>query len=128
MPDKKFTPQIKNVSPNVRIVTLGTGMEPGHNIEIHEKVGNEWKKHWGTNEMSNDMASTEIKEKARALAKKREDENKEKQPILSFRKEQAEHGYLTASERQKLIDRGEYKGYLKKGGKVSSRSRKSLSW
>jgi hypothetical protein len=113
-------PVIKEISPYVRIVRKGTGMEPGHNVEIHEKVGNEWKKHWGTNEMSNNMASTEIKQKSMALAKKREDETKKKPPILSFRKEMEEHGYLTVPERQKLIDKGEYRGYLKKGGKVST--------
>jgi len=123
-------PIIKEVSPHVRIVKTGSGMKPGDNLEIHEKVGDDWKKHWGTNEMSNDMASTEIREKAEALAKKRAQEKTKKMPVQSFEKEKAEHGYLSAPQRQKLIESGEYKGYMKKGGKVSTRtsSNKKSSW
>lgn len=63
---------IKQLSPYVRVIRNGTGMDPGHNLEIHEKVGDEWKKHWGTNEMSNNYAATELDKKAHALVRKHE--------------------------------------------------------
>lgn len=121
---------VKQLSPYVRIVRMGTGMEPGHNLEIHEKVGNDWKKHWGTNEMSNDMAATELEKKSDALVRKHENANAKKSPGVDFEKERKAHGYLSSDARQELIKSGKYQGYMKKGGKVSTHkpSTKSPSW
>jgi hypothetical protein len=121
---------IKQLSPYVRIVRTGTGMEPGHNLEIHEKVGDDWKKHWGTNEMSNDMAATELDRKSDALVRKHENANAKKAPAMDFDKERKAHGYLSSDARQALIKSGKYQGYMKKGGKVSTHkpSAKSPSW
>jgi hypothetical protein len=121
---------VKQLSPYVRIVRMGTGMEPGHNLEIHEKVGNDWKKHWGTNEMSNDMAATELEKKSDALVRKHENANAKKSPGVDFDKERKAHGYLSSDARQELIKSGKYQGYMKKGGKVSTHkpSTKSPSW
>ena len=130
-------PIVKEVSPHVRIIKKPTDINArGDNIEIHTKVGDSWQKYWGTNEMSNDAASTETRELANHLAEKfRQKEMLEKtkgMPVQDFAKEKAEHGFLSASDRDKLIKSGEYKGYsyLKKGGKVSTRnlSNKKSSW
>jgi len=121
---------VKQLSPHVRIVRMGTGMDPGHNLEIHEKVGDEWKKHWGTNEMSNDMAATELEKKSDALVRKHENANAKKLPGMDFEKERKAHGYLSSDARQELMKSGKYQGYMKKGGKVSTHkpSTKSPSW
>ena len=121
---------VKQLSPYVRIVRTGTGMEPGHNLEIHEKVGDDWKKHWGTNEMSNDMAATELDRKSDALVRKHENANAKKAPSMDFDKERKAHGYLSSDARQALIKSGKYQGYMKKGGKVSTHkpSAKNPSW
>jgi len=121
---------VKQLSPYVRIVRTGTGMEPGHNLEIHEKVGDEWKKHWGTNEMSNDMAATELDRKSDALVRKHEDANAKKGPSIDMEKERKAHGYLSSDARHELMKSGKYQGYMKKGGQVSTHkpSTKSPSW
>ena len=129
MATKKYEPSITQMGPNTRLVKTGTGMESGHNLEVHKKVGNDWKKHWGTNEMSNNYAYTEAKKIAQDIENKHAAANAPKTPAINFEKERDAHGWLSSKDRQKLIDRGEYKGY-KKGGKASSRKsmRKNQSW
>ena len=56
----------KSISDNVRIANLGN-----NDYEVQEKVGNNFKKSFGTNSMSNDMASTELAKRASDLARKK---------------------------------------------------------
>lgn len=56
----------KSVSDDVRIANLGNNEH-----EVQEKVGNDWKKSFGTNSMSNDMAHTELAKHASELARKK---------------------------------------------------------
>jgi len=54
----------KSISDDVRIANLGN-----NNYEVQEKVGNDFKKRFGTNSMSNDMAHTELDKYAKDLAR-----------------------------------------------------------
>lgn len=56
----------KSISDDVRIANLGD-----NNYEVQEKVGNDFKKRFGTNSMSNDMANTELSKYASDLARKK---------------------------------------------------------
>lgn len=56
----------KSVSDDVRIANLGN-----NDYEVQEKVGNNFKKRFGTNSMSNDMANTELSKYAGDLARKK---------------------------------------------------------
>ena len=56
----------KSVSDDVRIANLGNNEH-----EVQEKVGNDFKKRFGTNSMSNDMAHTELDKYAKDLARKK---------------------------------------------------------
>ena len=57
--------QYKSYSPNVRVANM-----EDNEHEVQVKQGNRWKKHWGTNSMSNNMATIEIDRTARRLAEK----------------------------------------------------------
>jgi hypothetical protein len=55
--------QYKSYSPKVRVASM-----EDNEHEVQVKRGNLWKKHWGTNSMSNDMAASELDSIARRLA------------------------------------------------------------
>lgn len=57
--------QITNVSADVRTVSYGA---PSYDMKLEQRIDGDWTTVWTTNEMSNDYAHTEMRDRSRALA------------------------------------------------------------
>jgi len=56
---------IKNISADVRTVAYGA---PSYQYQLEQRIDGQWTTVWSTNEMSNDWAYSEMRDRAHALA------------------------------------------------------------